>query len=489
MTTTQLKPLAIYARVSRANGREGESFHSPKLQRREGKQIADRQGLPVLPDTYLDVNRSGGSFDRPAFNEVLGLIRAGQCGGIIATRLDRISRAELPQAVAMLAEIEEAGGVIYTHKGQVASLLGDDAILVLLELWAASRERRDRGRYANASRKRAVEERSAHLYVTYGYQREGQGSKRLVPREPEASTVREAFRLRGDLGWSWNRIADELNSHHALPRQRKGQQSRWTHKTVSQMIAKQTYLGTAHSGAFVKQGAHEALVTRELWDRANAAAGTGRADLTGGQGYLLSGLVRCSSCGHVMVHSKTAGRRYYRCSSQAASGACPSRVSIPADELEYVASVLFHQTVWSVQPSVVLVESGSDLDHIRQAHQEALAELDTTRRLVIRQELGGAEAGSLDYLIEEAQAKLATAAQAVTDGERQAQGMHLPSGLSPVEWQEATTEERRRWLASVFGCIIAEHGQGWRQPVADRIKLLSRHEMGNDPIAAARVAA
>jgi Recombinase zinc beta ribbon domain len=79
--------------------------------------------------------------------------------------------------------------------------------------------------------------------------------------------------------------------------------------------------------------AHEPLVTPELFARANRTKGTRHASPS--DGYLLTGLVRCSGCGSAMAHQQRDDGRYWRCrSAQHGDGRCAKPANVPADQLD-----------------------------------------------------------------------------------------------------------------------------------------------------------
>lgn len=88
-----------------------------------------------------------------------------------------------------------------------------------------------------------------------------------------------------------------------------------------------TYTGTYQYGDFERRGAFEPYVTWDEWEQAQAVIesrgvrGGRQARKPGNQKYLLSGMVRCGSCGQAWhgVHSTRAGRNdiyYYECGSR-----------------------------------------------------------------------------------------------------------------------------------------------------------------------------
>ena len=493
--TLELLPLIAYGRVSRDAGRsKAGTLHSDKSQLKEARQIARRQGREVWPEAFMDLNQSGSSFDRPGFSKVLELIRSGQAGGVVMTQLDRLSRAELHQAVAMMGEVEELGGQFLTHLGY-RSVMGDEALLTVAELWAAARFYRDRVKSGADSRQRAVVEEHAHLYITFGYRRAGvdcpEYPKSLWPLPAEAATVELVFQLRGEQGWSWSRIATHLNGQGITTRSGK----QWNHSQIRQLITKRVYLGEAHSGDFQVKGAHPALVSPELWNLANSTLTT--REQPAGSDSLLSGLCRCSGCGYVMVHSQVRRNgklhRYYRCSQRqnGTQGRCEVAVNIPAAEVELAAVEAFAQAVWAEAPATYRVAgTGEQLEQLRGLVDAATQERDAVALMIARRDPTGT--GSLDHLGDQADQALAEAQQQLQQAELSARRLDVPADLTRSLWSQASPERRNHLLGRVIAfvrCSPAPAGS-WRAPAAERVQILRRDQVnGDDWITAARVAA
>jgi hypothetical protein len=70
-----------YIRVSRIAGRSGESFISPDEQRRAIEAYAAAHKLEIV-EWHTDLDQSGGTLDRPAFQAALDRCRRGETGGI-----------------------------------------------------------------------------------------------------------------------------------------------------------------------------------------------------------------------------------------------------------------------------------------------------------------------------------------------------------------------------------------------------------------------
>lgn len=160
----------------------------------------------------------------------------------------------------------------------------------------------------------------------YGYDRkklEGEKGFTLVPNPDQAPIVQMIFDMYVNQGIGTARIARKLNSM-GVPTARN---SVWTVATINGIIRNPVYYGliawrrrpqkrTRSKGVVTKsrprvtedewitgQGRHEPLVTKEIWDKAQAIMQT-RTHAPAPAGVIsssLAGLIRCELCGRSMV--------------------------------------------------------------------------------------------------------------------------------------------------------------------------------------------
>ena len=94
---------AIYTRKSTEEGLEQE-FNTLQAQREAGEAYIlsqSREGWSLLPGRYDDGGFSGASLDRPALQQLLAAIEAGQIDCIVVYKVDRLSRSLLDFARLM----------------------------------------------------------------------------------------------------------------------------------------------------------------------------------------------------------------------------------------------------------------------------------------------------------------------------------------------------------------------------------------------------
>ena len=101
MTTTKNYPdniTALYARLSQEDALDGDS-NSIVNQKKILLQYAEDNGFPN-PTFFIDDGVSGVTFDRPGWNEMIGLAEAGKVKTVIVKDLLAIISCTLPMPAA-----------------------------------------------------------------------------------------------------------------------------------------------------------------------------------------------------------------------------------------------------------------------------------------------------------------------------------------------------------------------------------------------------
>lgn len=126
-----------------------------------------------------------------------------------------------------------------------------------------------------------------------------------------------------------------------------GQRSRhgklWSNQTVLRVLRNPVYLGKIAHGDDLHDGKHQSILDESLYTRAQLLLDERAAESTTTRPttseYLLSGKLRCQTCGGAYVGAGAHGRntfyRYYVCRTRQAKGAraCTAQ-RVPADDLE-----------------------------------------------------------------------------------------------------------------------------------------------------------
>jgi DNA invertase Pin-like site-specific DNA recombinase len=367
-------------RVSKMNGRKESAESTMTLDDQDGaiasaiREAKGRRGL-----TLEALDQSGFTIHRTdAYATILDRVRSGKSDGIAVAYGDRLTRNW--RAVGpFYDELENAGaeviiagmpGVDYrTPEGR--ALTGMMAVMSD----AQGQTAKARGnRIADATIERGVPNR-----VPYGYRRNGTYAERelvskvrddldgkaLVPDETTAPIVRRIFALRLD-GHRWASIVSTLNEA-GVPSPRG---AHWTHNTVCTIVQNEAYTGIVKLGKRRVEDAHEALVSRSDWQRAQSTRTVTRhGRLVAG---LAGGLLECSGCGRPL---SIAGypRTVYGCRRSSSAGPCPRPVYVSKDAADdFVEELIVH--VLKRGRATGLVASARELEAARSAFERTKAE-------------------------------------------------------------------------------------------------------------------
>ena len=356
--------MATYARVSTEEQQKNETIQD---QRQEFALYAERHPEEHF-ETFEDDGVSGEIplEKRPGGKRLLAALRAGKFKRILVRAVDRLGR-DVKVLVDALYDIRE-------HQGQLESLrqgvqsLKDPSKIVMTTLRvgeAAAEKGNTRERTMRGSRRCAPTDA---LWLggpcTLGYctrpNDDGSRHRYLEVVKEEAAVVERIYRMAA-AGESCVKIAAWLN-RRAVPtgggkskRKKKLAQS-WRAARVRCLLRNVIYKGehTFHPRTFINdedklaspiQRRCPAIITTDLWERANAALRQRRvADMSHPKNdYLLRGLIRCGACGHTycgLTQQLAEGPvQYYRCigryqAALLAKAPCRATGAVRGDRLE-----------------------------------------------------------------------------------------------------------------------------------------------------------
>ncbi|HEV7264135.1 MAG TPA: recombinase family protein [Falsiroseomonas sp.] len=255
---------AVYTRVS-TDERLDQAYNSLDAQRDACEAYVASQraeGWVLVRNRYDDGGFSGGTLERPALKRLLADIEQGLIDVIVVYKIDRLSRSLMD--FAKLVETMEAHGVTFvsvTQSFNTTTSMGRLTLNILLSFAQFEREvigERIRDTFA-ASRARGMWMGGK---VPLGYD---VANRKLVVNEAEAARVRRVFELFVETGSGVATVkklaAEGVTAKSGRPLD-KGD--------VYKFLKLRTYVGEVEHKGRVYPGEHEAIVPRELWDRAHA---------------------------------------------------------------------------------------------------------------------------------------------------------------------------------------------------------------------------
>lgn len=439
-----------YVRVSRVGGREGDSFLSPALQREQIAAVAKREGLDVV-EVIEELDASGGDAARPGWNRAIGMVERGEVAGIAVWNWSRFSRS-VKDALEALGRVEAAGGRVYSATEPLDD--GPMGVFTRNMLLSMAQMERDRATVGFHASKVSAMDRGIHVAGTIpvGYRRDA--DRRLVPDPDKAPIVQGVFERRAE-GLNW----------HALARWASEQGHDCTDKGVEYMTRNRVYLGEIRNGSEVREGAHEAIVSRGLFARCQGrglqSERTGR--LAGK--FLLGGIASCASCGRGLrlTSGGRKGVEFYICRNRH----CDAKAYANARRLDDFVLNAIDERINAADPGHWVARPGGGKREVADAEAdaaEARADLDgflldtTLRRVLGPDKYAGAAANYVTVLN--------AAEQALAEAREASSGSYdLVGRLWNTEWGHA---ERTEWLRKMAASVVVTKG---REPLSGRVEI------------------
>lgn len=324
----QQKITALYCRLSQEDLLKGESV-SISHQKQILQEYADKNGFEDSI-IFSDDGYSGTNFDRPAWKELEEQIELGNVATILVKDHSRLGRDRLKMGYLLEEKIIDYNVRYIAINDSVDTVRGVDESLAFRDLfneWHA----RDTSKKVKAVKMAAANrgERSGAKPL-FGYQRDSNDKKKLVPNKDTAPVVRYIFSLCAS-GLGPSKIARLLTEEkYIIPvvydYQTYGIGNRnlnldrpynWKETTIATILEKEEYIGTTVNCRTYKpsfknkklkqnpkenwlrfENTHEAIIDLETWDIVQKVRSTKRRPNKIGEQDMLSGLIECETCGN-----------------------------------------------------------------------------------------------------------------------------------------------------------------------------------------------
>ena len=345
--SNQIRKTALYCRLSQDDGIEGDS-NSIQNQKAILQKFAEDHHFPS-PCFYVDDGFSGGTFQRPAFQQMISDMENGEIGIIVTKDLSRLGRNQLHTGLYIEERFPMFGVRYIAINDNVDTDSSESNDLMpfknLFNEWFI----RDTSRKIRAVLK-AKAERGERLgsRAPYGY-RKAPDTKKLIVDEEAAAIVRRIFAMCAS-GSGPSQIARILKKEQILTPTmyaytRYGithtcldtaHPYNWSDSAIANLLENEIYLGNTvnmkHSSRSYKdkrrvehpreeclvfENTHPALITREVWDVVQRVRKNKRRLTKMEEQNKYSGLVFCADCGSNMVlhraHTMSASYNHFTC--------------------------------------------------------------------------------------------------------------------------------------------------------------------------------
>lgn len=360
-----------YIRLSYTDDKSTESDSVANQRKLIDNYIAQHPEIEVV-DEKIDDGYSGVLFDRPAFQEMMELIKEGKANCVIVKDLSRLGR-EYIETGRYMRRVFPAYGVRFIAINDNVDTLndtGDDLTVSVKNIMNEAYSRDISIKTRSALDVKRCSGDFVGAFAVYGYIKTGDKHKRLEVDEYAAGVVRDIFRKRLE-GFSAAHIANELNRlgvlsplaykrSQGMPHAKGGytdkKDCRWSATTIIRILQDETYTGTLVQGRQTTphfklkerenkpedewirvEDAHEAIVERHDFDLVQRIKRIDtRTSPKENKVYLFSGILICGCCGCRMTrktnHYKGREYHYYYCPT-GKKGGCADSVMLKEEDL------------------------------------------------------------------------------------------------------------------------------------------------------------
>ena len=392
-----------YIRLSYTDDKTVESDSVGNQRRMIDDFIARHPEIEAVAEK-IDDGYSGVLFDRPAFQEMMDMVKHGEANCVIVKDLSRLGR-EYIETGRLLRRIFPAYKVRFIAINDNVDTLNEGADDLAVSVKNIMNEAYSRD--ISVKTRSALEAKRKNgdfvgAFPIYGYVKTGDQHKKLEIDAYAANVVREIFRKRLD-GFSALRIAEELNQlgilsplaykrDHELPCAKGGYTDhadcKWSATTVIRILQDETYTGTLVQGKQTTphfklkvlenkpvsewsraENAHEAIISKQEYDLVQRLKGLDtRISPREDHLFLFSGILICGCCGGHMTRriKRYKGKEtvYYFCPAGKKHG-CVSGASIKETDLIQCVQASLRSHIENVA-SLESVLSGLSQERINQ---------------------------------------------------------------------------------------------------------------------------
>jgi site-specific DNA recombinase len=331
------KKFVGYTRVSTSKQVEGYSLEN---QKKDIEKYCYRNDYDLV-HIFSDEGVSGKNIkERKGFRDMMMYLRKADIDGIVIWKISRISRS-YADFVRIHEELEKLETRLISVKDHFDTLDTKSKITIMINSIIAEIERDNMiEQTIGGMEERDREGKWNGGYVPLGYEYD-KAEKKLHINEKERKIILEIYSmyLKGN---GYLKIADTLN--------KKGVRTRtgidFSIISIKNILKNPTYTGKIRWGyhrewdekrrkgvskaPIITDGEHEAIISEEMYNRVQEKIKNNPKHYNDGKpsNYLLSGILKCPSCGSSMVVSKTTNKKlkrnyyYYVCGEYSNKKTC-----------------------------------------------------------------------------------------------------------------------------------------------------------------------
>ena len=388
----------LYVRVSKEDEKLGESDSIINQKSMLVDFVNSKEDLHLVK-TMIDDGYSGGNFERPAFKEMMELIKNRKINCIVVKDFSRFGR-DFTEVGRYLEEIFPFMGVRFIslndnydslkNKSGIENLaipfknLVNDAYLrdTSIKIRSSLDIKRKKGDFIGS-------------FASYGYLKDPNNKNKLIVDEIASKVVQDIFKYRLQ-GFNINKISEKLNKENVLcPMEykksigiktstnfKKNDKALWTPKAIFRILENPLYIGTTvqkkvttvnhkvkklvyvpKEERIIVENTHEPIISKEVFEMVQKLMEIDTRTAPNEEKiYLLSGFVKCGECGANLIRRNYGTKEkpyiYYTCSNKKNQKGCKGS-SIKVESLE---NIVFNAIKKQIEATITLEDILSDID-------------------------------------------------------------------------------------------------------------------------------
>ena len=319
---------ALYTRISREDGDKPES-DSIANQRILLESFASHQPELQVIGLYSDDGFTGTNFQRPDFQRMIADIEDGKVNCVIVKDLSRFGRDYISTGHYLERWFPEHGVRFLAVNDHIDSEKGPyDMLLPFKNVFNEQYARDISHKVRSAMQTKQRQGQFIGAFASYGYRKDPEDHNKLLIDPCAAVVVQHVFDLY-EQGNGKIRIAKllneegipcpseykKLNGERYHNGQKLGKTTYWTYATIHRMLKNQMYIGNMEQGRTPRQtmhgkakqldrsqwtvveGTHEAIISKQQWDRVQALLAKDTRTPSFEQNISpFAGFLRCGDC-------------------------------------------------------------------------------------------------------------------------------------------------------------------------------------------------
>jgi site-specific DNA recombinase len=305
-----------YAYIRVSTVKQGEKGSSLTEQKDAIERYAAKHGLAIVD--WFEEQETAAKLGRALFRRMLTQIRKGHANGLIMHKVDRGSR-NMTDWAELNSLMDEGIDVHFAHEAiDLASrggrLSADIQAVIAADFIRNLRDEVKKGIYGR------LKQGIYPFKAPQGYRDNGKGQLKTI--DPvQGPLVREAFELYASGRFGLHALRAHMNERGL----RNIRNQPLYVSSLAKMLRCRFYYGlmVVKGQSFI--GAHEPIISKELFDAARARAEGRLVSATrvwGRKEYRYRRLVSCASCNGALVAETQRGHVYYRCHAKTCKGTC-----------------------------------------------------------------------------------------------------------------------------------------------------------------------